>query len=165
MVVNVNDPAKNLTLEMKDLESPEAGKLTFSAAVRASDLNLKSSSRCGSSACGSSRTRRGPPQKPRVHLDCEVSQRLETKPGVTFPEMVLTFKGRQGGSVLRGFADRAHARPRRRRREAIGDATHKLLKQIKPSLERDLVEKANAAIVKAASDKEVRVGFSSLMKK
>jgi hypothetical protein len=44
--------------------------------------------------------------------------------------------------------------------EWIGDAGHNLMKHIKPSIEHHLLEKANAAIVKAADTKEVRISLT-----
>ncbi len=38
------------------------------------------------------------------------------------------------------------------------------MKKFKPDLERDLLAKANAAIVKAADTKEVRVSLGGLLK-
>jgi hypothetical protein len=49
--------------------------------------------------------------------------------------------------------------------EWIGDAGHNLLKHLKPSLERNLLEKANTAIVRAADTKEVRLSFGSWLPK
>jgi hypothetical protein len=44
----------------------------------------------------------------------------------------------------------------------IGEALHSMVKQAKPSLERDLLQKANAAIVKAGDTREIRLSLSSL---
>jgi hypothetical protein len=38
----------------------------------------------------------------------------------------------------------------------------KLVKQVKPSLERRLLDKANAAIIKAGDSKEVRIGLGGV---
>ena len=46
----------------------------------------------------------------------------------------------------------------------IGDAAHRCMNQWRPSIERDLLAKANAAIVKAADTREIRVGFGGLIK-
>ena len=46
----------------------------------------------------------------------------------------------------------------------IGRAVHEAMKQWRPDIERDLLAKANAAIVKAADTREVRVGFGGLLK-
>ena len=45
----------------------------------------------------------------------------------------------------------------------VGEAVLKFLKQAKPSLERDLLAKANAAIVKAADTREVRIELDKLL--
>jgi hypothetical protein len=37
------------------------------------------------------------------------------------------------------------------------------MKQWKPSIERDLLDKASAAIVKSADTREIRVGFGGLL--
>ncbi len=44
----------------------------------------------------------------------------------------------------------------------LGDALHHTVKQLRPSLERDLLAKANAAIVKAGDTREIRIGLGSL---
>jgi hypothetical protein len=46
----------------------------------------------------------------------------------------------------------------------IGKAAHEALKRWRPSIERDLLKRANDAIVKAADTKEIRFGFGSLLK-
>jgi hypothetical protein len=44
----------------------------------------------------------------------------------------------------------------------LGDAAVDALRTFKPSLERNLVARANAAIVRAADTKEVRVNLANL---
>jgi hypothetical protein len=46
----------------------------------------------------------------------------------------------------------------------IGGAVHDVLKQWRPGIERDLLAKANDAIVKAADTREIRLGFGGLLK-
>ena len=48
--------------------------------------------------------------------------------------------------------------------EMIGELAHTAVNQWRPSLERDLLEKANAAIVKAGENKEVRLSLTKLFK-
>jgi len=45
----------------------------------------------------------------------------------------------------------------------IGGALHKAMKQWRPSIERDLLAKANSAVAKAADTREIRVGFGGLL--
>jgi hypothetical protein len=47
----------------------------------------------------------------------------------------------------------------------VGMAVHDCMKQWRPSIERDLLDRVGAAVVKTADTKEIRFGFSSLMKK
>lgn len=49
--------------------------------------------------------------------------------------------------------------------QLLGDAIHGGLRQLKPGFEESLLNKANAAIVKAADSKEVRVSLLKLLKK
>jgi hypothetical protein len=44
----------------------------------------------------------------------------------------------------------------------LGEAVHDAINRWRPSLERDLLAKANAAIVKAADTKEVRLSLGGL---
>ena len=46
--------------------------------------------------------------------------------------------------------------------EMLGEAAHDMIKQLRPSLEKDLLEKANRAIVKAGDTKEVKLGLGKL---
>ena len=48
--------------------------------------------------------------------------------------------------------------------KVIGKAAHGSMKQWRPSIERDLLAKASAAIVKAADTREIRLGFGGLLK-
>ena len=45
----------------------------------------------------------------------------------------------------------------------VGRAVHQAMKQWRPSLERDILAKASAAIVRAADTREIRFGFGSLL--
>src|SRR5207245_5136752 len=48
--------------------------------------------------------------------------------------------------------------------KVLGEALQSHIKQWHPSLERDLIAKANAAVVRAADTREVRLGFGSVLK-
>lgn len=47
--------------------------------------------------------------------------------------------------------------------ERLGKTAHACLTQWKPSIERNLIQKANQAIIKAGQNKEVRISFSKLL--
>lgn len=46
----------------------------------------------------------------------------------------------------------------------VGGALHGAMKQWRPSIERDILAKASAAVVKSADTREIRIGFGSLVK-
>ncbi len=67
---------------------------------------------------------------------------------LTYRDMVITHVPGLGGTAAR----------------LIGEASRSALKQWHPSLERRLLERANAAIVKAADTKEIRLGIGGVAK-
>jgi hypothetical protein len=96
-------------------------------------------------------------------LQCEVTVRLEAGKGL-FPDAVIHV--RILGSNLKydrlvvehvaGLGGTAA--------KVIGEGILAILKKWHPSLERHLLDKANAAIVKAGNNKEVRIGLDKLLK-
>ena len=48
--------------------------------------------------------------------------------------------------------------------QAIGELVIDLVKAVKPDLEKELLEKGNAALLKAAGTKEVKLELDKLMK-
>ena len=98
-----------------------------------------------------------------LHLDCEVTVRLEpsktflpdavfrlrvVKANLSYDQLVVEHIAGIGGSGAK----------------LLGEAVHGALKQWHPSLERDLLAKANAAIVKAGDTREVKLSLASLLK-
>lgn len=95
-------------------------------------------------------------------LNCEVQTRMETgnhvlpdmvcrmrvlSSDLKYDNLVVTHVPGVGGDLAK----------------ALGDGIHSAIKQLHPSLERKMLERANAAIVKAADTKEVRVSLSKLL--
>jgi hypothetical protein len=72
-----------------------------------------------------------------------------TKADISYDNLVVEHIAGVGGSAAR----------------LIGEAVHGTLKHCKPSLERELLARADATIVKAADTREVRLGLSGLVKK
>ena len=48
--------------------------------------------------------------------------------------------------------------------KVLGKGFVEILKVVKPNMEKDMLDKANKAIVKAAENKEIRIEFESLLK-
>jgi hypothetical protein len=97
----------------------------------------------------------------RLTLRCEATGRLETKDFL--PEAVVRL--RVVGSELGydNFVVEHIAGLGGEAAKLLGEAAHSSLQQWRPSLERNLLARANAAIVKAGDTKEVRVGLASLL--
>jgi hypothetical protein len=101
----------------------------------------------------------------KVALDCENVIRVErtknsfvpdlifrlrvAKADVTYDNLVVEHINGIGGSAAR----------------LTGEALRSGLKRWKPSIERDVLARADAAIVKAADTREVRIGLGGLVKK
>ncbi|HUR53021.1 MAG TPA: hypothetical protein VMZ71_02740 [Gemmataceae bacterium] len=162
-VVTSPTAAKTLGLGIKDAESPEPGKVTFTALITA-DCDFRFEQQLWQNGVrlysGETRGR----FKAGLILKCEATNRTEKKPGDLLPEVVFRVRATEAElhhdkitvehtAGLGGDAARL-----------LGDAVLALVKQVKPNLERDLLAKANAAIVKAADTKEVRLSVGSLFK-
>ncbi len=101
----------------------------------------------------------------RVHLplECEALVRLE--PGKTFlPDAVLRLRVVKADLHYDHLVVEHIAGIGGTGAKLVGEALHSSLKFWRPSLERDLLAKANAAIVKAGDTREIRLSLSSLLK-
>ncbi len=161
--VTTQDLPRTLELALSDFQPVDAERqvfkvqLAFQAGVEYEhqkwDLGVRLYS-------GSTRAR----LRIKVALDCENVLRVEagkgplpdlvfrlrvTKADVNYDNLVVEHIAGVGGSAAR----------------LIGEALRASLRQLRPSLERDLLARANVALVKAADTREVRLGLSGLVKK
>jgi hypothetical protein len=156
------DPDRTLALAVGEVAYPEPGRATFDAALGL-DVRLtyeqqlwKAGARLYS---GETRAR----CRAALNLKCELTTRLESKPGSLLPAAVLRVRVTEAELNYTDLVVEHTAGLDGPAAKSVGEAVHKLLKQAKPSLEKDLLAKANAAIVKAADTKEVRVEFDRLL--
>lgn len=154
------NPAGNLELDFSNLTSDGTGRQTFKGnlsllvAVEVEEQIWESGLRLYS---GSARAR----LKLKLAMDCEATLRLEpgksilpdtvfrlrvAKADVSYDDLVVEHVAGIGGSGA----------------NVMGDTLHSALKQWRPSIERELLAKANAAVVKAADTKEVRISLGKL---
>jgi hypothetical protein len=100
----------------------------------------------------------------KLALDCENVMRLDRRKGF-FPDIVFRLRVVKAEMSydnlvvehLNGIGGSAA--------RLMGEALRSTLKQWKPSIERNLLARAEAAIVKAADTREVRIGLGGLVKK
>jgi hypothetical protein len=164
LTVTVKDPARTVALGLKDVKAPEEGRLTFAAHVGA-DVDLKFEQQVWKSGArlygGETRAR----CRAAVALTCEATSRLERTPGSLLPTAVFRVRVTEAKLFYKDLVVEHTLGVGGDAAKVIGEAAHKLLTRFKPSLERDLLARANAAIVKAGDTKEIRVEFEKLLKK
>jgi len=148
-------------LNIRDLRQPEPGRLTFTAFLSLNTnvdyekQNWHSGLRTWS---GSGRAR----MRINLTLNCEVQSRLETTGGI-IPDMVFRLRVLQSDLKYDNLVITHVAGLGGNMAQLVGDALHDSLKLWRPSLERKLLAKANAAIIKAADTKEVRLSLLKVM--
>jgi hypothetical protein len=161
--VTVLTPMETLVLQVRDVVQAGPDRRTFNTVLgvdlrfEAEQQNWRAGVRTYS---GSFRAR----ARVTLFLSCEATTKLEKGNGL-IPDIVFRMRVLSSNiyydhlvteHVLGIGGDMA---------EWIGDAGHSLLKHLKPSVERNLLQKANAAIVRAADTKEVRVSLGSWLSK
>ena len=161
--ISLRNPKQTVDIRMYGLEKLDDERQTFKTdlsfvcAVDYDQQNWESGVRLWS---GSVRAH----FRAKAHLDCENLIRVETKEKSLLPDIVFRLrvtKARVGYDDLvvehiAGVGGTAA--------KLAGEGFHDALNQWKPSVERKLLERASAAIVKAADTKEVRLGLSGLLK-
>jgi hypothetical protein len=158
--VNGRNMPDTLIVDLRDIAQPGGGRTTFTlyvsfdAGVLLERQNWRMGVRIRS---GSTRAR----LRVRLSLFCEATTKFEKGkdflPDAVFRLRVLRSDLKYDNVVVEHTAGVGGETAK-----LLGDAVIDGLRQWKPSLERNLVTRANAAIVKAADTKEIRVGLMSL---
>jgi hypothetical protein len=161
VTVTGRDLRDTLLLDVRDVATPRPGTtaftlhLVFDAGVLLERQTWVGGARLYS---GSTRAR----LRLRLTLGCEAVTRLE-KNGSWLPDAVIRLRVVRSDFRYDNLVVEHTAGLSGEAAKLLGDAFVGGLRRWKPSLERRLVEKANAAVVKAADTKEVRVSLLGLM--
>src|SRR5262249_4897420 len=100
----------------------------------------------------------------KLTLNCEITTRLEPG-GSVLPDAIFRFRVTKADLQYDHLIVEHIAGIGGTGAKLLGDAAPRMIHDMKPNLERDLLAKADAAIVKAGDTKEVRVRVSDLFKK
>jgi hypothetical protein len=156
------NPATTLALGVNKLVNLEPGKVTFDALIGL-DTRLTYEQQVWKSGVrlysGETRAR----CRAALRLSCEVTNRLEKRPGTLLPDVVFRVRVTEAEVFYTDLVCEHTLGMGGDAAKVIGQAVHDVLNAVKPSVERDLLAKANAAIVKAADTKDVRVEFDRLL--
>lgn len=156
------DAPKTLAVAVGDLTHPEPGRsgfdlyvgldtrLTLHQQVWKLGLRLYS---------GETRARCRAALKLRV----EVAHRLEVPPGGLLPDLLATAKVTAADLNYTDLVVEHTAGIDGPAAAKLGELAHAVVKATKPDLERKLLDQANAAIVKAAGERQVRLALGKLL--
>ncbi len=100
----------------------------------------------------------------KAHLECESLLRMEPKEGSFLPDIVFRLRVTKAGVGYDDLVVEHIAGLGGSAAKVLGETFHDAINQWKPSIERKLLERGRAAILKAADTKEVRIGLSGLFK-
>lgn len=162
IAVRAPNLAHTLKVGVKDVCSPQPGTLRFTALIGVGcDIKFEQQvwKRGVRLYSGETRGR----CRAAVALRCEVASRIEPKPGSPLPDVVLRVRVTEAQLFYDDLVIEHTAGVGGDAARLLGDAVVGAIKQAKPSLERDLLARANAAVVKAADTKEVRVCLGRLL--
>ena len=152
-----DDAAHSLQISLSDLRWDDAGRLTFTAAAW---VNLRASFEQQRWEAGvriysvSARAR----VRVKLTLRCEAGLRLEMASGL-LPDMILRF-GVVGSEVAYDHLVVEHlAGMGGTGARWLGELVRTTLHELRPSVERNLLARANAALRKAGASREVRLAL------
>jgi hypothetical protein len=160
--LSTRNPAQSLSVDLRDPKYPDADHMMFTAAL-ALDAGVdfeqqiwKAGTRLYS---GSLRAR----MRVYLTLNCEFLLKMETGKGL-LPDIVFRLRVVHSDLKYDNLVVEHVAGIGGTGAKVLGDALQSHIRQWHPSLERDLLARANAAIVRAADTREVRLTLSKLLK-
>lgn len=159
--VTATNPRDSLVLDLRDVVKPEDGRLLFTVFVAFdADAQLDRQHWIEGTRLYSGSTRAR--LRLKASLRCEVTAKLEG--GAFLPDAVVRMRVVESKLVYDNLVVEHMAGIGGTAAKLMGEAAHATISQWRPGLERDLLARASAAIVKAADTKEVRLSLGDLMK-
>ena len=159
--VEADDADKNMMLDVKNVQQPEKGKLTFDVLLTLK-TNIKFEQQIWKAGhrlySGETRAR----CRPILKLKVESTSRTE-KTGGLIPDLVFRMRVTEANLSYDNLVVEHTAGVGGEAAKILGEAMHDCLNKWKPSLERDMLARANQAIVKAGDTKEIRISLAKLL--
>lgn len=161
VTVTAVEPAKSLAVAVTGVRAKD-GKTLFDAAV---GLDVKAVYAQQVWAMGK-RVYAGETRL-RTHADLAVTVELTSqaavRPGAVLPDLSVRVRVVSADLTYRDLVCEHTLGVGGEAAKVLGKAAHEFVKKVKPDLEKELLAKANAAIVTAADTKEVKVEFDKLL--
>jgi hypothetical protein len=162
--VKAANPEKSLGLGLENATYPEPGKAVFTAKIGVDcDLGFEQQIWKNGLRLYSGETRGR--CRAAVLLKCEATSRTEKKAGSFVPDLVFRVRVTEAQLFYDDLVIEHTAGVGGDAAKILGDAVIDAVKQAKPQLEKDLLNKANAAIIKAADTKDVRLSMDAILKR
>jgi hypothetical protein len=161
--VSARDPADTLAIGITELVRPAEDTTLITLNV-AMDINFRMEQQLWKRGLQlySGETRGH--TKGGVQLKAKVVHKLEFKPGTLVPDVTLKITTTEAKLFYDKIVIDHTAGLDGEDAKAVGDLVIDLVKSVKPDLEKELLEKGNAAILKAAGTKEIKLQLDKLSK-
>jgi hypothetical protein len=161
VTVTAIDPDKSLTLKIGNVKQGD-GKTTFDA-----DLGLDVRTVYEQQMWAMGKRMYAGETRAKCHADLklavELTSQLTAKPNSLIPDVSFRVRVTSADLSYRNLECEHTLGVGGEAAKVMGKAVYEVLKKVKPDFEKSLLEKANAAVVKAADTKEVKVEFDKLL--
>jgi len=155
------DPEKTLSVNVFSVQNPEKGKITFLVLLSLQTrITFNQQLWAAGTRVFSGETRAR--CKPTLLLSCESTTRT-VKNDSFFPDVVFRMRVTHAKLSYDNLVIEHTAGIGGDGAKILGETIVEFVKDIRPSLEKNMLEKANKAIVKAGDTKEVKLSLSKLL--
>ena len=162
LTLSAVEPATKFGIELKDIVTPEPGKTTFTA-ILTSPVKFEFEQQFWKAGIRLLRGETRGRCDTTIVLRCESMSKLDWAPGKLLPSQILRVKVTNADVNYENLKIEHTAGLGGDAAKVVGETVLKAVKLMKPNLEKDLLEKANAAIVKAGDSKEMKLDLEKLI--
>ncbi len=154
------NPEKTLTVNVLNIQYPQKGAVTFDVLVTVETrITFQQQLWLAGTKFYSGETRAT--CRPLLLMRCESTTRTQ-KSDSFLPDMVFRMRVTQAHLSYDQFRVEHTAGVGGDMAKVLGETAHNLLNQLRPSIERNMLDKASQAIVKAADTKDVKLSLGKL---